>query len=168
MTDAPEMRHVRARPPSGQAPPVLLLLAHAGATCFLAGLVWVVQVVVYPAFLTVGPTTAWAEHHEAHSRGITLVVGPPWAVQGLTCALLLLARPAGVPLALALLAGALGLATVVLTLAVQVPLHSRLGEGYDAALTRRLVRTNALRVAVWSAAALVALVMLAQHAAARA
>jgi hypothetical protein len=145
---------------------VLLLLAHAAATCFLAGLVWVVQVVVYPAFLTVGPTPAWAAHHEAHSRGITLVVGPPWAVQGLTCALLLLDRPSGVPLALALLAGALGLATVVLTLAVQVPLHTRLGQGYDAALASRLVRTNALRVVVWTAAALLALVMVAQHAAA--
>jgi hypothetical protein len=139
---------------------VLLLLAHAAATCALAGLVWVVQLVVYPAFLLVGPTPAWAAYHDAHSRGITRAVALPWAVQGVTCALLLLARPDGVPLWVALLAGALGLATVVLTLAVQVPLHTRLGQGWDAALAARLVATNRLRTAVWTAAAAVALVAL--------
>lgn len=143
---------------------MLLLLAHAAAVCALAGMVWTVQLVVYPAFLLVGPplahTPAWAAFHEAHSRGITVAVGAPWAVQGVTCALLLVDRPAGVPLVLALLAGALGLATVVLTLAVQVPLHTRLGQGYDEALARRLLRTNRARVAVWTAAAVVALVAL--------
>jgi hypothetical protein len=151
MTDAPGMRHA---PAPGQAPGVLLLLTHAAAVCALAGLVWVVQLLVYPAFLLVGPTPGWAAYHEAHGRAVTRAVGLPWAVQGVTCALLLLDRPAGVPLVLALLAGALGLATVVLTLAVQVPLHARLGRGWDEAAARRLLATNRLRVA---AVALVAL-----------
>lgn len=140
---------------------MLILLAHAAATCALAGLVWVVQLVVYPAFLLVGPTSGWADHHRAHGTAITCVVLLPWAVQGLTCALLLVRRPAGVPPVLALLAGALGLTTVLLTVAVQVPLHTRLGAGYDDAVARRLLSTNRLRVAAWTAAAAVALVMLA-------
>lgn len=139
---------------------MLLLLAHAASTCALTGLVWVVQLVVYPAFLQVGPTPGWSAYHDAHGRGITRAVALPWAVQGVTCALLLLARPAGVPLVLALLAAALGLATVVLTLAVQVPLHTRLGRGWDEAAARRLVATNRLRVGAWTAAAAVALVAL--------
>ncbi len=140
---------------------MLLLLAHAAATCALAGLVWVVQLVVYPAFLVVGPTPVWAAYHAAHSRGITRAVVLPWAVQGLTCALLLLRRPDGVPLSLALLAGALGLASVLLTVGVQVPLHTRLGQGYDPVLARRLLRSNWLRVVVWTAAAADALLLLA-------
>lgn len=156
MTDAPGMRHAL---PAGQAARVPLLLVHAAATCALAGLVWVVQLVVYPAFLTVGPTSSWAAYHQAHGRAMALVVVVPWAVQGLTCALLLLRRPDGVPLPLVLLAGALGLVTVVVTVAVSVPLHTRLAAGYDPALAQRLISTNWLRTGAWTAAAGVALLM---------
>ena len=134
---------------------MLLLLAHAAATWALTGVVWTVQLVVYPAFLRVGPTPGWPDHHREHSAAITRLVALPWAVQGLTCALLL--RDPG-PLALA--AAALGLATVVLTLAVQVPLHTRLGAAYDEQLARRLLATNRVRVAVWTASGLVALALL--------
>ncbi len=157
MTDAPGMRHALRH---GHDRRVLVLLAHAAATCSLAGLVWVVQLVVYPAFLTVGPTPAWAGYHAAHSRAMTTVVLVPWAVHGLTCALLLLDRPAGVPLPLALLAGALGLATVAVTAGASVPLHTRLGAGYDPVLARRLLSTNRLRVAAWTGAAALSLVLL--------
>ena len=90
----------------------LLLTVHAVAVSALAGLAWVVQLVVYPAFLLVGPTPAWRAFHDAHSRAMALAVVLPWAAQGVTLGLLLLARPAGVPLALVLVASALGLVTV--------------------------------------------------------
>ena len=150
------MRHALL---AGHAARVPLLLAHAAATCALAGLVWVVQLVVYPAFLTVGPTAAWAVHHQAHSRAMGLAVMVPWAVHGVTCALLLLRRPDGVPLPLVLAAGALGLVTVVVTVAVSVPLHTRLGAGYDPALAQRLIATNWWRTAAWTGSAAVALAM---------
>ena len=41
--------------------------------------------------------------------------------------------------------GLLALATVVVTVAVSVPLHTRLGRDWDEAAARRLVRTNWLR-----------------------
>ncbi len=145
------MRHDLA---AGHPLSVLLLLAHAAATWTLTGVVWTVQLVVYPAFLRVGPTPGWAAHHREHSAAINRVVALPWAVQGVTCALLL-REPA--PLTLA--AGGLGLATVVLTLAVQVPLHTRLGERYDEELARRLLRGNRC-IAVWTASGLVALALL--------
>ncbi len=128
---------------------MLLLTVHAAAVWALAGISWTVQLVVYPGFLDVGPTGRWTAFHASHSRRIAYVVGPPWAVQGVTCALLLLRRPAGVPLALVLLAGALGLATVVLTVGVAVPLHARLVP-YDAAVARRLLRAHALRTTAWT------------------
>ena len=138
-----------------------LLLAHAAATCALAGLVWVVQLVVYPAFLHVGPTPAWPAFHAAHSRAMTRVVVLPWAVQGLCCAVLLVRRPDGVPLPLALLAAGLGLATVALTLGVQVPLHTRLSQAYEERAALRLLRSNRLRVLAWTAAAATGVAMVA-------
>ena len=126
---------------------MVLLLVHLVATAALAGLVWVVQLVVYPSFLLVGGGPGWPAVHAAHTRAITLVVGLPWAVQGLSLAGLLV-RDGPSPLRLA--TGALALATVLVTVAVSVPLHTRLGQAYDEAAARRLVRTNWLRTAAWT------------------
>ena len=136
---------------------VAVLVAHAVATCLLAGVVWVVQLVVYPGFLAVGPTSAWPAFHASHSRGMTLVVAVPWAVEGAALAVLLLRRPAGVPTWLVLLAAALGLATVVVTLGVSVPLHERLGAGFASAYAAKIGEWQARlrdagRVVVWGSA----------------
>ncbi|MGZ6825753.1 MAG: hypothetical protein ACXVGH_03090 [Mycobacteriales bacterium] len=135
---------------------MLLLLVHAGATCALAGLVWVVQLVVYPAFLAVGPTPGWPAYHEAHSRRMALVVTVPWAVQGVSLAALLLRGqgPAWLLAALSVCA----LATVVVTVTVSVPLHQRLG-AYDERLARRLLRTNWWRTAAWTVGAVLSLLL---------
>ena len=135
----------------------LLLLVHLVATSVLAGMVWVVQLVVYPAFRTVGPTAAWAEHHRRHSSAMATVIALPWAVQGLTVALLLLRRPGP----LVLLTAALAAVTVLVTVAVSVPLHTRLGDGYDDALARRLISTNWWRTAAWTAGTACAAVLAA-------
>lgn len=136
-----------------------LLVVHLVAVSYLTGLVWVVQLVVYPGFATVGPTPAWPAFHDAHSRGMVLAVVLPWATQGVTLGLLLLARPDGVPGALVLLAAALGLVTVAVTVTSSVPLHGRL-QPYDPVLARRLLATNWLRTAAWTGGALCAAAML--------
>lgn len=135
-----------------------LLLVHATACCLLAGLIWVVQLVVYPGFLEVGNSPRWPAYHAAHSRRMTLVVVLPWAAQGLSLAALLLTRPA--PLPLLALAALCGLATVVLTAAVSVPLHTRLTT-YDEQVVRRLVATNWWRTLAWSLAAATSIAMVA-------
>ncbi len=136
-----------------------LLVVHLVAVSYLTGLVWVVQLVIYPGFLIVGPTPAWSAFHAAHSRALAAVVVLPWAAQGLTLGLLLLGRPDGVPLPLVLLAAALGLVTVAVTVLSSVPLHGRL-QPYDNRLARRLVATNWLRTAAWTAGAACAAAML--------
>ena len=101
MTDAAGMRHVLAhRQDLGMA----LLLVHLTATAALAGLVWVVQLVVYPSFLLVGGGPSWPAFHAAHTRAVALAVGPPWAVQGGAVAALLVRDG---PSPLLLLTGAL-------------------------------------------------------------
>lgn len=139
-----------------------LLWTHAAATTGLAGLAWVVQLVVYPAFRVVGPSPAWAAAHAHHTRAMASVVALPWAVQGLTLAALLVRRPDGTTLPLLLLTGALAATTVGVTVLSSVPLHSRLGSGYDDVLARRLITTNWLRTAAWNAGAACALVLAAR------
>ena len=136
-----------------------LLLVHLVATAVCAGVVWVVQLVVYPSFRLVGGGPSWPAFHAAHSRAMALVVGPPWAVQGVTVGALLVRDG---PSPLLVLTGALALATVVVTVAVSVPLHTRLGDGWDDALARRLVSTNWLRTAAWTAGTACAAALVAQ------
>ena len=133
----------------------LLLQTHALATAALAGLVWVVQLVVYPAFRTVGPTHQWPEYHRTHSRRMVRLIALPWAVQGVTIAALLVRQPSP----LLLLTGALAATTVAVTVLVSVPLHVRLGQAYDEATAVRLIRTNWLRTAAWTAGAVCAAVL---------
>ncbi len=50
------------------------------------------------------------------------------------------------------------------TVAVSVPLHTRLGEAYDDGVARRLVATNWLRTAAWTAGTLCAAALVLQAA----
>ncbi len=139
--------------------PELLLTAHLVAVLFLVGLSWTVALVVYPGFVQAAAGGAWTAFHAAHSRRITLAVAPAWAVEGLTVAGLLLERPAGVPFGWILLAAAAGAMTVLVTALGAVPLHTRLGDGFDHALHRRLERTHALRTLAWTVAGVAAVAM---------
>lgn len=132
---------------------MLLLLVHLIATAALTGLVWVVQVVVYPSFLRVGSTSGWRAVHDAHSRTMAVVVAVPWTVQGVSVAALLLRDG---PSPLLVVTALLALSTAVVTVAVSVPLHAELGRAYDDAVARRLVRTNWLRTAAWTGGTLCA------------
>lgn len=138
-----------------------LLLAHAAATLALTGLIWFVQVVHYPLFARVGEA-GFAAYEEAHRRLTTLVVAPAMLVEAGTGIALLAARPDGVD-AWPAWAGLVLLAVVWLSTAVvQVPCHDRLSRAFDPTVARRLVRTNWLRTAAWTARAGLVLAMLAQ------
>ena len=132
---------------------VLLL---AATTCYLAGLGWVVQLVVYPAFRLVGPEQ-WPVFHAHHSRAITWAVGPVWAVQGVATAAVLLQRQDAAALALGLLAAV----PVGVTVASAVPAHERLGQQDPVALAR-LQRAHAVRTAAWTLGAVLAVLLVSR------
>ena len=136
-----------------------LLVVHLAAVWFCAGLVWVVQVLVYPGFAGIG-RAAFTEWHDRHTRLMSYVVSGPWAVQGVTTAVLLVRRPEGVPFWVAALSGVCGAATVAVTVLVSVPCHQRLSRGYDDEVLARLVRTNWWRVLAWTAGGVVAAAMM--------
>lgn len=138
---------------------VTLLAVHLLATAAMTGLIWFVQVVHYPLFAGVGDD-GFATYADQHQRRTSLVVGPFMATEGAT-ALWLFARPPG-DLDRALPFVALAVLGLVLasTVLLQVPAHARLSVGHDAAVVRRLVRTNWVRTIGWSVRSALAVVML--------
>lgn len=119
---------------------------HLMITCALAGLVWTVQVAVYPLFDRVGLDSfkAW---HAAYTTRIGWVVGPMMLAELGSGAWLFWTgrREMSFSISLALLA-VVWLSTAL----VQVPLHQRLSNGFDASTHQRLARSNWLRTAAWT------------------
>ena len=130
--------------------PVIILIANLVSTCYMVGLIWMVQVVHYPLFAKVG-TDNYEQYQISHQSLTTLVVGPPMLVEFITAAMLLWYRPPGVPGGL--IYTALGLLIMVWasTAFVQVPCHEKLTSGFDAAIHSRLVFSNWIRTIGWSA-----------------
>ena len=126
-----------------------VLLAHVAATWAMVGLIWMVQVVVYPGFAAVG-AREWRRFHEAHCRRTGYVVGPLMGVETATGLWLLGAPPAGAAWWLPWAGMALILGNWLATGGLSVPLHRRAARG-DERARRRLVTTNVARTAMWSA-----------------
>ncbi|MFO0962498.1 MAG: C25 family cysteine peptidase [Phycisphaerales bacterium] len=137
------------------SPWALLLVVHAGATWFMTGLIWFVQVVHYPLFAAVGDAGA-ARYAQAHQRRTTMVVGPAMLVEALAAIAIALLAPEGLVRAIAWTGAALLAAIWCSTAALQVPMHARLAQGPDADAVRRLVRGNWLRTIAWSLRAVLA------------
>lgn len=133
----------------------MLLLLHAAATWFMTGLIWFVQVVHYPLMRGVGPA-GFVEYEAAHASRTTLVVGPPMLLEAACAVWIAFAPPTGIPAG----AGWTGVALLALiwlsTALVQVPLHTRLSTGFDAAAHRRLVGGNWFRTVLWTLRAVLA------------
>ena len=117
----------------------VLTLTH-GASCFaLFGVIWIVQLVHYPAFSWVRQRE-FAAFARFHADGITPVVLPLMLAEAAT------AWHVWNVASIGLVWGA--------TFALSVPCHERLSaRGWHAATHARLVRTNWLRTAVWTARA---------------
>jgi hypothetical protein len=131
-----------------------MLLLNVGATWFMVGLIWFVQVVHYPLFAGVG-AEGFGDYSARHQRGTTWVVGGPMAVEGVTAMWLLWDRPVGMAMWAAVVGMGLLLVVWGSTAMMQVPCHQRLERGFDAAVHRRLVVTNWVRTAAWTARGLV-------------
>ncbi|MEM7347162.1 MAG: hypothetical protein AAF485_23225 [Chloroflexota bacterium] len=137
----------------------LLLLAHAGVTLYMMGLIWFVQVVHYTLFNRIG-SNVFTTYEQAHTQLTTLVVGPPMLLEAATTGLLLIVRPTDVSLVQAGI-GAFLLAIIWLsTMFLQVPQHGILSNGFDQAAYQFLVNSNWIRTIAWSARGFLALWMI--------
>lgn len=128
------------------APVTLPLLVQVATTLPLVGLIWLVQLVVYPQFGRVG-TREFTGYHAAHARGITWIVAP----------LMLGELGAAIAWVVAdvsfLQIGGLVLVVIVwgATGVLSVPQHDVLARGYAATAHARLVATNWVRTCAWTA-----------------
>ena len=123
----------------------MLILAHSASTIAMCAIIWFVQLVHYPLFARVG-TREFREYEAEHVRRITWVVAPLMLIELASSVWLVIDERSVTSIA--------GLALVAViwasTLLLQVPLHGRLSEGFDAELARRLVRSNWLRTLAWT------------------
>ncbi|MCS3938834.1 hypothetical protein GGP84_001460 [Salinibacter ruber] len=128
---------------------MILLPLHAAATLVLFGVILIVQRVHYPLFHYVRAAD-YEAFQAAHMRRITWIVGPAMAVELTTAGWIVWAPPPGLPTWMGWAGLALVLVIWATTGLVQVPLHARLTQGFDAAAHRRLVATNWVRTAAWA------------------
>ena len=132
---------------------------HLAVTLFLTGLIWFVQVVHYPLFAAVGESgfQTYAERHQ-HLTGLVVIL--PMLIELATAAILVWESGSPLPLPWALMG--LGLLIIVWasTFFLQVPEHAQLAKGFSPEAITRLVNTNWIRTAAWSARSLLLLVWL--------
>ena len=130
-------------------PGTAAFVASLASSWFMAGLIWIVQVVHYPLFGRVG-RDGFAAYESAHARLITPIVGPAMLVELVSSLALLAARPRGMPAWAAWAGVALVGIAWASTAFVQVPLHGTLARGFDEDAHARLVATNWVRTIAWS------------------
>ncbi len=139
----------------------IAFLTCLASTLFMTGLIWFVHVVHYPLFARV-EAGAFARYHADHTRTTTYVVLIPMVLELVTSAYLIAGRPEGTGPGLAWLGLALVLISWAATFFLSVPSHDRLALGFDAGVHRSLVRTNAVRLASWTAHSAILLIMTAR------
>jgi hypothetical protein len=127
-------------------------LANVTTTLCMAGVIWLVQLVHYPAFGFVQPDR-FPTFERFHQQRISLIVIPLMFVELLTSILLLRERPPSFPLWAAWTGAALAGVIWLSTMTLQIPLHRKLAAGIDAGCIDRLAATNWIRTVAWTARA---------------
>ena len=126
---------------------MFLFFLQAIVSWFLAGLIWMVQLVHYPSFRFYSSPTQTA--HQFHQQRISLIVVPMMLIE-LTTAVALPIRdwPAFKSLHLA----NLGLLAVIwlITFLFMVPLHRQLLISSSDTVIQQLVRFNWIRTLAWT------------------
>ena len=124
----------------------MLLLIHAAITFALVGLIWTVQLVIYPLFSKIG-SEAFHAYHQRYMQRIGFLVGPLMFGEIATAGLVLFQGERS-PWFLATLPL---LALIWLsTWRIHIPLHRQLEENFSMRACERLVFTNWLRTVAWT------------------
>lgn len=135
-----------------------LLLVHVASTLYMVGLIWFVQLVHYPLFASVGrPRFANYEARHTYLTGWAVI---PAMVVELVTATALAINPGPLPEALTLAGATMVVGIWGITFSLQVPCHTRLSEGFEPAIHRRLVTSNWARTVAWTARGGLVLTML--------
>ena len=134
-----------------------LLLTQIASTLPLVGLIWTIQLVHYPLFARI-PESGFRDYQLQHMRRITWIVFPLMMLELGSSIALVAVRPTE-PL---VIAGLLLVMVIwVSTAMLQVPCHRDLVTGFDTSAHRRLVGSNWIRTAAWTARGVLVILMVA-------
>lgn len=111
----------------------------------MTGVIWVIQILHYPAFADIKDERFQIFHHQ-HSQRITWIVAPVMTLELISAIALVWITPNG--FWVANLAGVL--AIWASTAFLSVPLHNKLSAGKNLLLIEKLVRTNWPRTLLWT------------------
>ena len=127
-----------------------LFIWHVVSTFFMTGLIWLVQIVNYPLFAAIVPSS-FLQYYPRHVWRITVVVALPMLVEAITSALILHYPLASIPAWLLIINFGCVFCVWLMTLFFLVGQHHRLMSGFDAATHQKLVWSNAVRTFFWTA-----------------
>ncbi len=127
----------------------VLFLVHAGATLFLVGLIWTIQIVHYPLFASVGES-GYAAYQTSHMSRITYIVAPVMLAELATAVYFAFVNYEPVDRRIFWFGLALVLVIWASTAFIQSPVHGRLAEKFDVDLVNKLVFTNWIRTILWT------------------
>lgn len=131
-------------------PDRILLLSHAGVTLTMVGIMWSIQLLVYPQFRSV-PAESFVPYVADHSTRIVRVLLPFAPLEVILALLLFVVRPGQISGTSALIGGLLLVVLWIATGFFYAPLHGELqAGGYDDGLVERLILSNWVRTVLWS------------------
>ena len=135
------------------------LVANLAGTALMVGFIWTIQVLTYPMMKAV-PAEGFVAFELMHRDRVTTVLAVLAPTEIIATAGVVLFVD-DVPRWLSIGAAALLFAIWLSTLLFYAPLHMRLSTGFDPVVHQRLVRTNWVRTAAWTARGAAAIAMIA-------
>ncbi len=122
----------------------MILLLQIFSCCFMTGVIWLVQILVYPNFRLIDPSL-FQSYHRFHTKRITWIVVPAMGVE-LATGIWLFVIQSSVPYFWNLISI---LVIWIVTFFVSVPIHRHL-EKNSIAEINRLIGSNWLRTILWT------------------
>ena len=127
----------------------ILLLSQIASSLIMFGVIWIIQLVQYPFFSYVNAEN-FPKYHSAHTFWITPIVAPTMIVELFTSILIIFYPPLNIDAKLLYVGLFLTLTAWASTFFIQIPLHNKLANGFNADAHRSLVKTNWIRTIAWS------------------
>lgn len=127
----------------------ILFILQIASTLIMLGVIWIIQLVQYPFFSHVNAEN-FPKYHAAHTFWITPVVAPTMIIELITSILIMFYPPKNIDAKLLYIGLILTLIVWASTFFIQIPLHSKLANSFDAEAHRLLVNTNWIRTIAWS------------------
>jgi len=128
---------------------MVYLIFNLVCSLLMTGVIWFVQIVHYPLFHKVSGDT-FKTYEKNHQKLTSFVVVPLMLGESASAVLMIIIAHDMIPSFLMWINFLFVVAIWAVTFSVQVPLHRKLANGYDSKYVDLLVRTNSIRVVLWT------------------